>query len=131
MQRGLDEARTAYDAARDMLLASACAFTGETTPRGCLLASSTASVSKDAIDVQEAVAEVRRDILARLALRINRDIKSGRLPEAIDAHALAALVISVIQGMSVLARDGLGREALEAMVYTALAAWPTSPLGDT
>jgi AcrR family transcriptional regulator len=43
-------AATAYDAARDMLLDAATAFTGKRTPKGCLLASATASGSSDCAD---------------------------------------------------------------------------------
>ncbi len=124
LQSAFDQAPTAYDAARDMLLGSARAFTGELTPRGCLLASATASVSKDGMDVQQAVADIRRDIAARLEARIARDITAGVLPERTRALPLAAMIIALIQGMSVLARDGLDRASLEAMAEVAMAGWP-------
>jgi AcrR family transcriptional regulator len=126
LQQALDAAPTAYDAARDMLLGSARAFTGEATPRGCLLASATASVSKSSADVQKAVSEVRLDILARLEARIARDVTLGLLPHGTSASSLATMVIAVIQGMSVLARDGLGRAALEHMIEGAMKAWPAT-----
>ena len=123
-QQALDQTATARDAAHQMLTSAAIAFTGEATPKGCLLASATASGSTDAQDVQEAVAAIRRDIMARLEVRIGRDIDTGRLPSKTDARALAALVVGVVQGMSVLARDGVGRQVLLAMADSALLGWP-------
>ncbi len=128
LQKSLDQAATAQDAATSMLISVALAFTGEATPRGCLLASATASGSKDSLDVQRAVADIRRDIIARLTVRIDRDITTGILPDTTSAATLAALVVALIQGMSVLARDGMERENLLMMANCALAGWPASPI---
>ena len=120
----LTSAATAYDAARDMLTAADTAFTGKATPKGCLLASATASGSVDSANVQRAIADIRGDIGGRLRSRIERDISAGLLPTATDAVALAGLVLAVIQGMSVLARDGAPRARLIAIGNAALGAWP-------
>jgi hypothetical protein len=90
------------------------------------LASATASGSKDSADVQKNVADVRRDIIARLKGRIDRDVVTGVLPETTSAMTLAAMVMAVIQGMSVLARDGMDRESLLMMARCALQGWPLS-----
>lgn len=126
LQNGLDQAVTAREAASTMLISAAHTFTGETTPRGCLLASATASGSNASADVQKSVADVRRGIIARLTGRIDRDISAGLLPETTSAASLAAMVVAVIQGMSVLARDGMDRESLLMMASCALQGWPYS-----
>ena len=126
LQNSLDQAATARDAASAMLMSAARTFTGETTPRGCLLASATASGSNASADVQTAVANVRRDIIARLKARIDRDIAAEDLPDTASAPTLAAMVVAVIQGMSVLARDGMDRESLLMMTSCALEGWPGS-----
>ncbi|WP_404373907.1 TetR/AcrR family transcriptional regulator [Sphingomonas sp. MMS24-J45] len=118
-------APTAYDAARDLLTGAAIAYTGDTTPKGCLLASATASGSPDSAAVQRAVADIRTTIARHLADRIDRDIARGTLPQGTDSTALAGLVMAVIQGMSVLARDGATRDALLSITSATLAAWPT------
>ena len=78
----IDGAPSAREAAREMLTAAAIAYTGEATPKGCLLASATASVSAASTDVQEAVADIRRSIGTRLRERIGRDVAAGALPAA-------------------------------------------------
>ncbi len=120
----IDQAPTALAAARDMLAAATAAFTGDATPPGCLLASATASGSAASSDVRDAVAAIRRAIETRLRARIERDVADGVLPAATVAAALSGLVMAVTQGMSVLARDGAGRDALLAIVDAALAGWP-------
>ncbi len=122
--RVIAEAPSAYVAARDMLNGAAQAFADTATPPGCLLASATASGSEASEDVQRAVADVRRDIASMLCKRIEHDMQIGKLPQRTDATALAGLVIAVIQGMSVLARDGANCATLLAIAHTALDAWP-------
>ncbi len=124
--RAIAGAATARDAARDMLLGAAAAYTGEETPRGCLLASATASGSVLSADVQHAVAELRRGIGRCLRERIERDVADGVLASGTDAAALSGLVMAVIQGMSVLARDGVPRASLLATARAALDAWPSA-----
>ena len=120
-------APSAYEAARQLMTAAACAYTGEETPRGCLLASATASGSAASADVQEAVANIRRGVASCLQARIEQDVAEGVLPSATDPRALSGLVMAVMQGMSVLARDGAVRVALLAIATVALRAWPVSP----
>ena len=117
-------APSAYEAARQLMTAAACAYTGEETPRGCLLASATASGSAASADVQETVADIRRGVQSCLKARIEQDVAEGRLPLATDPSALSDLVMAVMQGMSVLARDGADRAALLAITTVALRAWP-------
>ena len=126
-EQSLGDAPTARQAISRLLLSVAEAFTGDETPRGCLLASATASVSNNALDVQAEVAKVRGDIIDCLTKRIARDVDSGLLPKDTQAESLATLSVAVIQGMSVLARDGLDRESLKATATIAMKAWPPQP----
>lgn len=124
MERAIADAPTAYHAARELMTAAAATYTGEATPKGCLLASATASGSAASVDVQDAVADIRRGIESRLRVRIERDVEDGVLPSGTQAPALAGLVLAVTQGMSVLARDGASRASMLAIVEVALRAWP-------
>jgi hypothetical protein len=53
-------------------------------------------------------------------------IASGELPADADARALALYVSTILQGLSAQARDGATRADLEAIVDTAMRAWPRS-----
>ncbi len=122
--RAIDDAPSAYDAARAMLAGAAIAYTGDATPPGCLLASATASGSAASRDVQAAIADIRGRIRTTLEARIRRDIDAGTMPFSTNPAALAGLVLAVVQGMSVLARDGAQRAALIAIADAAMGAWP-------
>ncbi len=124
--RAIADAASAYHAARDLMTAAAVTYTGEATPKGCLLASATASGSAASADVQDAVADLRRGIETGLRTRAERDIADGVLPPDTHAAALAGLVLAVTQGLSVLARDGATLPSLLAIVAAALRAWPAT-----
>ncbi len=122
--QAINSAPDAYQAAHTMLTSAAIAYTGEATPRGCLLASATASGSAASRDVQNTIGDIRRSIMACFEARIGRDVANGSLPRGTDPSALAGLVMAIAQGMSVLARDGASRDTLLAIVDTALLTWP-------
>jgi len=117
-------APSARDAAERLLIASAEGFTGETTPTGCLLATSALSCSAAAADVQAEIASIRYGIEAALRDRIKKDIDIAALPAGTDADALAGHMMAMTQGLSTLARDGASREKLLRVAATAMLAWP-------
>ncbi|MBW4028887.1 MAG: TetR/AcrR family transcriptional regulator, partial [Acidobacteria bacterium] len=123
----IDEALTAREAALGLLQASAVGFTGESTPTGCLLASSAISCSAAAEDVQQSLRDIRLSIEKRLISKIAADRPMRKLKPKIDAEALAGHVMAVIQGLSTLARDGAPREKLLSVVSIAMLAWPRTP----
>lgn len=123
----LAAAPTAREGVERMLRGAADAFADPATPPGCLLASATASGSDDSADVRAAVAAVRGRIDAILRARIDRDIADGLLPPDTHVAGLAGMVIALIQGLSVLVRDGAGPDALDGIIDTALRAWPLPP----
>lgn len=125
----VSEAHSAHDAARRLMTAAALSYTGQDTPSGCLLASATASGSAASAGVQRAVADIRDGVRSCLQARIEVDVAKGILPPTTDPGALSGLVMAVIQGMSVLARDGASRALLLAIVGAALGAWPASTPG--
>jgi AcrR family transcriptional regulator len=123
---GIAGASTARIAAHDLLTAAAIGDTGQSTPPGCLLASSIVSSSTGADEVREELAAMRRGIETALQARIERDIHDGLLPTESDAEMIAGHVFAVVQGMSTLAKDGAGRDKLLRIVECAMTAWPDS-----
>jgi AcrR family transcriptional regulator len=122
--RAIDNAPTARDAARDLMTAAAAMYTGKDTPRGCLLASATASGSTASADVQAVAAAFRKRVCSLLTDRIRRDVANGLLSPDTQAARLAGLTVAVMQGMSVLARDGASRKTLLSIAEAGLDAWP-------
>ena len=123
LEKAFARAPTARDAVAEMIENAARLFTGETTPRGCLLASAVATGSKDAYDVRDAAAQERRVIRSIIVKRIERDIEREILPPSTRSEVVADLALAVTQGMSVLARDGVDRETLLEVAKESMAGW--------
>jgi len=118
------EAHSAREAAAALLKAAAIGFTGDNTPAGCLLASSAISCSPAAADVQNALRKIRLGIEKRLRNKIERDAESHPSRSGVNASVMAGFVMSLIQGMSTLARDGATRTKLLSIAEAAMQAWP-------
>ncbi len=115
---------TAREFVEGFLRNSAIRFTGSDTPAGCLVASAAISCSASAADVRGELTAIRLDTEGKLRDRLARATEVGELPADTDVDALAALVMTVVQGLSTLARDGATREKLMRVIDVAMKAWP-------
>jgi AcrR family transcriptional regulator len=127
VNRTFDEAPTAKDAVRSLLMEVAGQLCCPESPRGCLLVMSTVNCSDASQHVQEALAKRRAAMTARLKARLDRGVKEGELARGTDTAALADFYSMVIQGMSLQARDGASSKTLVAAAETAMRAWPEFP----
>lgn len=120
--RALAEEPTARAAVGRLLHEAATEYTDPAHPRGCMLIS--AATNCATAEVEAALRERRNASLGAFESRIRADVAAGALPAGTDPGALARFSGAVLQGMSQQARDGAGREELEAVAALAMAAWP-------
>ena len=125
-RRALREQPTARAAIHAMLRATADQITGPDTPHYCMLilAAPTGAVENHA--VRELLADRRRDMLSTIKDRLARGVTDGDItapPGRLDA--LARYYTTVVQGLSIQARDGASRADLETVIACAMAAWDT------
>ncbi|GAA2142947.1 TetR/AcrR family transcriptional regulator [Actinomadura napierensis] len=125
-RRALHEHPTTRAAIHAMLRATADEITRPDAPHYCMLilAAPTGAVENRAI--QEFLADLRRDMRTAVQDRLARGVADGDLtapPAALDA--IARYYTTVVQGLSVQARDGATRAELEAVITCAMAAWDT------
>ena len=120
------EAGSARQAAQQLLELSARWFTQQDAPAGCLVASAASSGSANSQRVRAALKNIRDVNRKALQKRAERDIRDGHLPRTANAQALASMTMAIVQGMSTLARDGVGQKALLDLARTAMIAWPTN-----
>jgi AcrR family transcriptional regulator len=125
-RRALREQPTARAAVHAMLRATADEITRPDTPHYCMLvlAAPTGAVENHA--VREFLADRRRDQHTTVKDRLVRGVTDGDLtapPASLDA--IARYYTTVVQGLSVQARDGATRAELEAVITCAMAAWDT------
>jgi AcrR family transcriptional regulator len=121
--RAMTELPTARASFEAMLRNNVEAYVDPSTPYGCMvtLASTVGAVAN--ADVREFLAENRRQVLTTLAERVERGIDEGDVDRDADPQAIAGFYATVLQGLSIQARDGATREALHAVVDGAMAAW--------
>jgi AcrR family transcriptional regulator len=125
-RRALREQPTARAAIREMLRATADQITGPDTPHYCMLilAAPTGAVENHAI--REFLAGLRRDMHTTIKDRLARGVTDGDLTApAAGLDAMARYYTTVVQGLSLQARDGADRAELEAVITCAMAAWDT------
>jgi AcrR family transcriptional regulator len=123
-RRALREQPTARAAVHAMLRATADEITRPDTPHYCMLvlAAPTGAVENHA--VREFLADRRRDQHTTIKDRLVRGVTDGDLtPPPASLDAIARYYTTVVQGLSVQARDGATRAELEAVITCAMAAW--------
>jgi AcrR family transcriptional regulator len=121
-ERALGEGATAREAVERMLRENAREYTDPDTPTGCMLVlGATAWTENDS--VRQYVAEYRREAHEALRQRIVRGIADGDLPPGANAAGIAAFYSTVLEGLSIQARDGATRRQLDAIVDSAMAGW--------
>ncbi|HYN92431.1 MAG TPA: helix-turn-helix domain-containing protein [Pilimelia sp.] len=123
-RRALREEPTARAAIHAMLHATVDQITGSDTPHYCMLilAAPTGAVENHAI--REFLADRRRDMLSTIRDRLARGVTDGDItgpPDSLDA--IARYYTTVVQGLSIQARDGADRADLQAVIACAMAAW--------
>lgn len=121
---GFFSAATAREAVSSFLMDSAAALTGCGTdmPNGCMVVLSAAG-SEGHVKLGELVRNARAVTLERLEARLDLAVVDGEIPPSTDVSGLARFIQTVQFGMSILARDGVGRAELEGVAQFAMAGW--------
>ncbi|KYF68342.1 TetR family transcriptional regulator [Sorangium cellulosum] len=121
--RAMREEPTARGAVEAMLRSNAEAYVSPGKPSGCMIVLAATLGTPESEAVRSHLAEVRRSAQGGLQRRLERGVAEGDLPAGTDTAALAAFYTTVLSGLSIQARDGAPREALQAIVDCAMAAW--------
>ncbi|WP_437733932.1 TetR/AcrR family transcriptional regulator [Sorangium sp. So ce1335] len=121
--RAMREQPTARAAVEAMLRGNAEAYVCPGRPSGCMIVLAATLGTPESEAVRSFLAEVRRGAQDELQRRLDRGVAEGDVPAGTDTAALAAFYTTVLNGLSLQARDGASREALQAIVDCAMAAW--------
>jgi AcrR family transcriptional regulator len=125
-QRALREQQTARGAIEAMLRATADSITQPDTPHGCMLILAATTGSRENRRVRTFLAGLRREMFHAIKERLARGVADGDIVVSRSSvDAIARYYTTVVQGLSVQARDGATRGELEAVITCAMAAWDT------
>jgi hypothetical protein len=105
------------------LMASAAVFTRDSRPPGCMIVLSAINAVGIGDETSAKLRKMRAQIAAAIAARLRLAVTAGELPCGIDAEGIASYYVTVQQGMSIQARDGVSRVQLEIIAQGAMAAW--------
>jgi AcrR family transcriptional regulator len=123
-RRALREQPTARGAIHAMLRATANEITHPDRPHYCMLILAAPTGAVENHVVREFLADLRRGMFATIRDRLARGVADGDLAApATSLDAIARYYTTVVQGLSVQARDGASRAELEAVITCAMAAW--------
>ncbi|MDA3626509.1 TetR/AcrR family transcriptional regulator [Saccharopolyspora sp. WRP15-2] len=123
-EHSLQKHPTARQAIEAMLRDNADAYVDPSTPRGCMVVLSATNCGPDNQRVQEFLAECRESDYRAVHSRLERAVAEGDVPAGADIAAIASFYLTVLQGLSIQARDGCSRETAHAIIDCAMVAWP-------
>jgi AcrR family transcriptional regulator len=118
-------APTAREAVEALLVDSAGALTsspGRADPPGCMVTLSNADC-EGATELAAMMRAARGAAVERVKDRLARARDEGELPQSLDLQVLARFIVTLQNGMSLQARNGVGRGELEAAARLSLAGW--------
>ena len=117
---------TAREVAERFLRGSLEIQAGREGPRGCMSVIHAVSCGPEAQPVRDRVVRQMQEAEAALRERLARASREGDLPEGSSPDALAKYLMVVSQGMALQAGAGVPRPALDDLIATVMAAWPTA-----
>lgn len=131
MARALAQGSTARASIEGLLRAAADSFSQPGKPRGCLLLLGAINCMPANQSVQDHLRGQRAHRQRVIHQRLERGVAEGDLLPGANLSALAAFYTTVVDGMSIQARDGASRKALRAIAGCAMAAWNALVAGET
>lgn len=105
----LEKEPDVYRAVEAFFKAAAGILLSPHAPCGCLVVLAAINVSLDSTEVSEAIRSLRQGGKSRFAQRLKQGVRDGQLPEKTDVKSLAATLSTMLEGMSIHARDGVGQ----------------------
>ncbi|NHB58261.1 TetR/AcrR family transcriptional regulator [Acinetobacter sp. 194] len=92
-------------------------------PTGCMLVVSTMNCSITNQQIQTELLNKRLATKQKIFARIQQGVKQGEIPSTTDIQAMTDFYTTMLQGMTIQARDGATMEQLEHVVIMAMKNW--------
>ena len=110
------------EAVEKMLLEAVSTYTRRGRPQGCMVVSAATNYAAENEDVMAWLTTHRKARTQGIIDRLESAVQSGELKPGTDVQALGDYYAVVLHGLSVQARDGVGKARLLAMIPPALGA---------
>ena len=99
---------------------------GGDQPHGCLRVINSVACSPEPGRIRQEIMERGKAGRAALVARFERAKSEGDLPAHVDPQGLTALLIAILQGISLQASQNASRADLELLADTGLGLWPSA-----
>lgn len=113
-----------YRAVDDFFKESARILLSPDLPCGCMVVLAAINVSADAQEITSSIRELRFATKDMFTERVRRGMTDGQLPPDTDVIALAGALNTMLEGLSIQARDGLSQAELERIASHAVRLLP-------
>lgn len=90
------------------------------SPCGCMVVLAAINISEEAEEVIAAIRELRQETKQMFANRLKKAVQDGQLAADTDIPALAGALNTMLEGLSIQARDGLSPSELERIAAHAV-----------
>lgn len=124
--RAIEEAmnrRSAKDSIDAFLRVNLRSYTHPQKPRGCMIVLAAMMSTPENRHICRYLGRLRRKTEGDLRRRLERAVEEGELPVGSDCTGAARFYATLLNGLSIQARDGAGFRQLSAVVDGAMAAW--------
>ena len=113
-----------YSAVKNFFNESAEILLSPETPCGCMVVLAAINISEDEKSIIEAVRKLRMETKQMFSDRLRRAINDGQIPPDTDVPALSGALNTMLEGLSIQARDGLFQSELKAIAGHAVRMLP-------
>jgi AcrR family transcriptional regulator len=127
--RALSEQPTAREAVEAMLRDNAESYVLTDRPSGCMIVLAATNYTPGNQGVHDYLGEMRGSTQEALRERLRKSVADGELPPGTNVDGMAAFYVTVLNGLSIQARDGAKAEELTAVIDGAMAAWDSYDSG--
>ena len=123
-QRALTDEPTAERAIQRLFADTIDSFCDPKHPKGCMVVLAATNCKAESGDIIGELANRRRAAERAIRERIAAGRAAGELSAGVDVDALAGLVVTILYGLSIKARDGASRAALCKIAEQTMLIWP-------
>lgn len=120
------EQPTARLVAETMLRGAVENATGGEQPHGCLRVINSVACGAEAESIRSEINARGKLAKAALSERFERAKEEGDLPSHVDPQGMTAVLVAMLQGISIQASQGASRDELDRLAETGLAMWPST-----
>jgi len=113
------------DATHHVLTTTACLYTQDDTPHGCMVVLAAPQAESNHLNVNQSLRDIRRLSVGNLKNLYAKAQSTGLIPQSANIENMANYYTTVQYGMSIQARDGATRDELIAIADAAMATWPS------